>query len=428
MFAVSYQFLVLLFAFCYSAFFFLILRRKTKPAAPSSRRLEFLYVGAVLVLLVVPWILYAEFSPRGFRNVDILAYMPDSQEILRQGSIPQPAGLLQSQYYASFPAFTLLMSTLSVIAGLTALEVAYAMNVLIQVLFWLAVWVLLTKHFAVELKYRFLLVGVVLAAFANPYLYGYFNTPLPQTMGLCILLLLLIASMQATTSYSTLYIFLITLSLVHVSIIPIFILALSALLFFNAFTKQQTVGSMPKKTVMSLFLPLVVFLTYLFYTIAILPVADYMGRIVSFLSDLTKDALAGQIAVTEGLPRGELYALNALGPALVIGATVSYLIFYIQAVHQKRHVNNWLGVTAAISLLFILLGSLRGQFTVWGTAFFSISRYFNLPGFMLATIVTCFVIAKVLEQEDRKWLVIPLFIALVLSAIGGLIDPLVFSF
>ena len=144
------------------------------------------------------------------------------------------------------------------------------------------------------------------------------------------------------------------------------------------------------------------------------------------MSELTKDALSGQVGVTEGLSRGNLAPLNALGPALVIGATLAYLVLYVQAARSHREKNDWLGAIAAVSLLFIFIGTMRGQFTLWGTAFFSISRYFNLPGFFLATIVTGCVIANALTQQRKRYMIILLIVVLAFSAVGGLLDPLAF--
>jgi hypothetical protein len=422
MFAMSYQFLVLLFAFFYAIFFFFKLRNPPASKDPSaSQSHEILYISIMLLLVVVPWIVFALFNS-SFRSIDIYGYMSDSQKILQQGNIPQSSLMLENPYYASFPVFTLLVSSLTGISGLTSLQGVYVVNVVIQVLLLLAVWLFIRKNCS-GVRFQYIFLGIVAATYANPYLYGYFDTPLPQTMGLCILLLLLIfTSVQNSKRYSVMYLILLPIGLIEITVIPIFLLALILLFIFDTIlAKQSSVSARAR-----LALPATILMAYLVYTIAIFPVSGYLRKILSFMADLAKDALSGQVPVTQGLSRGALYPLNALGPALVIGATLSYLILYLQAVRNKKESNNWLGTVAVLALLFIVLGTMRGQFAVWGNAFFSISRYFNLPGYALATVVASWVIANSFEHEKRKWVLILLLAVVILSAVGGLLDPLVF--
>jgi hypothetical protein len=427
MFIFSYQFFVLVFSAFYVFLFWFLLRKPKPSKAPDNQRKhELLYLFALLALLILPWIVYEVINPQSFRNVDIFTYMPDSQQILQQGQIPPSNLLLECQYYATFPVFTLLLTFLTGISGVTALQGAYIINIVIQVLFWLSIWVLLRKSFLGNTKTRFVFLGIVLAAFANPYLYGYFNTPLPQTLGLCVLLLLFIACIPAQKSYSIIFIALLIIGLIHVSIIPIFLLVLLAMLIFKTLSKQNSSSVNANNNINRTLLPSVIFLTYLFYTIAIYPVSDYLQKTLSFMSALAKDALSGQVAVTEGLSRGPLYPLNALGPALIIGATLSYLILYLQAIRNHKEKNDWLGAIAVLALLFMILGAARGQLDVWGIGFFSLSRYFNLPGYALATVVASWVISQSFSYEKRKWVLALLVTAIVFSAIGGLLDPLVF--
>ena len=428
MFPLSYQFFVMFFAVCYAVFFFLKLRNaKALKESSSSKPREILFLGLMLILLVTPWIAYAVLNPQSFRNNDVYTYMSDSQTILRQGNIPAPSLMVENQYYAAFPVFTLLLSFISSITNLTSMQGVYVVNILTQVLFWLAVWLLIRKNSS-NIGFQYIFLGVVAATYANPYLYGYFNTPLPQTLSLSILLLLLIAtSFQNTKSYSIIYLFLLPIGLIHITTLPLFLLTLIILLISTVLPSRAPTSAVNVQNgLRRLILPAIVFLVYVVYTIAVYPVVDYLQKIGSFMTDLANDALSGQVAVTEGLNRGILYPLNALGPALVIGATLSYLLLYLQATRNHKESNNWLASIAVLSLIFIFIGTLRGQFTVWGDAFFSISRYFNLPGFMLATIITAFVIANLFQQERRKSFLLLLSVLLALSAIGGLLDPLVF--
>ena len=96
------------------------------------------------------------------------------------------------------------------------------------------------------------------------------------------------------------------------------------------------------------------------------------------MSALQEEALSGQLAVTDSLPRGILGPLNALGPSLVIGSILGFILLYIRSVYRPEKLPKWLGALSFIALIFIFLGTLRQLFDVWGIAFFSISRYFAL--------------------------------------------------
>jgi hypothetical protein len=74
-------------------------------------------------------------------------------------------------------------------------------------------------------------------------------------------------------------------------------------------------------------LPAIVFSTLAFHKVAIYPVTGYLQKISAFITNLVREALSRQVALIGGLPGGVLYPLNALDPALVIGATPILLRF-----------------------------------------------------------------------------------------------------
>ena len=362
----TYPYLVIIFSATYALFFaFQIRNIMPSNSFCTPRQFEMLFLGVTLVLLVLPRIVYAALNPQGFRNPDIFAYMSDSQEVLLRGRIPEADALKQDLYYAPFPAFTLLLSSLTMISGLSTLHSVHVINILIQALFWSSVYLLLNKVCGKVIPPQYVMLGLVAAAYANPYLYGYFNTPLPQTLGLSILLLLLFLRMQRSINHSIIYMIVITIALVHVTVIPVFLLILVALLLSNLLSKTSFVKQANQETnfqggLYSLLLPGLVFMTYLIYTGAIIPVAHWTEKILLFLLALQEAVLRGQVALTEGLPRGVLTPLNALGPSLVIGATLCYfLIFYLRAMLKHEKSNKWLGSIAMVALMLIFLGTLR---------------------------------------------------------------------
>lgn len=452
MFPLTYQILLILFACLFSVLFYFKLRHPIiEKAKVDGKRFELLLFCITIAILVIPWILYAVFSTEGFRGSDIFSYIPDSQKILVYGHIPpynlsniekiqiygylaEPTNVLsQCSYYSSFPIFTLLLSSISAVTGLSIMATANLLNILIQLVFWVSSILLIMELGKGTLNYRYVFLGIIIAAFANPYLYGYFNTPLPQTLGLDILLLLLLILIKKTgVSFSIIYPLLLIVGLVHVTILPLLLIILALYSLSTLIFSRHGLITVPKNPIkwkllpVSL-LPTVIFAIYLVFTIAFSVFSGYFENILGFFSSLSKDALAGQVAVTSGLSRGVLYPLNALGPALIIGANLCCIILFLQAIKQRKEVNNWLVIIAFTSLFFIVLGTARGQFaSAWGDNFFSISRYFNLPGFALGSVVAGYVVSKSFVNTQKNWILVALFGLFTLSAIGGLLDPLVF--
>jgi hypothetical protein len=273
------------------------------------------------------------------------------------------------------------------------------------------------------------MLGFVAATYANPYFYGYFNTPLPQTLALSVLLLLLFLTKRQT--YSVIHLIVATLALVHVMTIPVLLLILLTISLGNLLSKTSVAKQDGRENdfpigLYSLLLPVLLFVAYLISTIAIIPVVHYTQKILLFLSSLQEEAVRTQVAITEGLPRGILAPLNALGPSIVIGAILYYSIFYLRTMLAHGESNKWLGSIAVVALAFIIIGTLRQRFDTWGIAYYSISRYFALPGYALATVVASWIIANVFAHERGKWTLILLFAGLLSSALGGLLDPLAF--
>jgi len=378
----------------------------------------------------VPWVVYSLQNPFTFRSGDdIYSYLSDSNYILANGTLPQANDLIENNYYASFPVFTMLIFSINSVSGLSLLFTVHLLNILIQVLFWLLLWLTLNKNFTATSKIPYLFIGFIFAVYANPYLYGYFNSPLPQTLGLCALFLLFMVNTKNETPYAVLFMILLAFGLVHVSVIPLFLFVLSTLIFFNIVFAKQSIGIDKAKrfSPYMLMLPATVFLGYSFFTVAGYTITGYAQKIFLYMSDLATEALKGPVSVSEGLSRGVLYPLNALGPALVVGATLSFIAIYLMKLRNGEKTNNWLGAFAFAAIILIGLGALKGLFNVWGGAFGSISRYFNLPGYAFATIITVWVIANSfkIEQKNRVGTVL-LIVLLILSAIGGLTDPLAF--
>lgn len=428
MFSFSYPFLVLYFSMLYSIIFLKLLTHNSLGDNRTWYQFKSFYIGMLLLLLVLPWAVYARSSPQNFRNPDIFAYMFDSEEILRLGHIPSV--LKEDMYYVSFPVFTLLTSLLSLTSNLNSLHSVLLLNMIIQILFWLSIWTFIREISNRLLRLSHIAFGMVTVVYANPYLYGYFNTPLPQTMGLFIMLILYTIYIRLRIlSISNLitYLILLIAGLVHITVIPSFLFMVFVLYLLNRITLRQGIqhGGIQHGQYRVL-IPIAVFSIYITYTVALYPFSGYLQKVLGFINHVIVAAARGEVAITEGLPRGVLYPLNALGPALVIGATLSYIIMHLRAILKHEETDNELGAVALTSMVFITLGSLRQRFYVWGIAFFSISRYFNLPGYALATVVATWIVANALKHQKQRWLSILLIAVLILSAIGGLLDPLAF--
>ena len=408
------------------ALFFLLQDRKTSPrpiGEPDSRQLKWFALAAVC--LVLPRVIYAMQNPSTFASTDIFSYMKDSNLFLT-GRLPISSKLWnEDPYYASFPVVAMLITIVRSVTGLDVLITVHVINTVVQALFWLSVWLVMTKVLNVTAP-RFLSLAIVLVGFSNPYLYGYFDTLLPQNVGLAVILLLLYTSLKSGLDFGVTYTLLLVFGLVHVSVIPVF-LTIALMLKFTAYLQTKRVGfANPRPTLTSrLIAPALAFVAYLLLSAS---ASDTLGRyaryVLLFFQQAATQVTMGNASILAGLPRGDFLGIDALAASLIVGSTLAFAVSYLYALLKRRERNTDLAGIAIVALALMSAAAFRQRLDVFGAAFFSISRYFATPGYALGAIVACWQLAIILSRRRVASEMTMLYGLLALSAIGGLLDPL----
>jgi hypothetical protein len=428
----SYPYLVLTFTLCF-ALFFLLQRRESGFASaarnlPESEAHELRWFALAVISLVLPRVIYAIQNPTVFASPDILSYAKDSDQFLT-GRIPAISSELwnEDRYYAGFPIVAMLLTILRSVTGLDSIVAVHVVNTIVQILFWLAAWLVLTKVLNISAPTYSVSMAIVIAGFANPYLYGYFDTLLPQNLGLCLILLLLYTSMKSGIDFGVTFILLSVFSIVHVTTIPVFLTIAVMLRVVNTFQARRLGYSSNRSSLAGrwLIVPVLAFVAYLSGG-AIISVNDYGRYIMRFFQQVGGQALTGNVDILGGLSRGDLVGINSLAPALIVGSTGALVLFYLYSFFKRRDYNTELASIAIVALALMSAAALRQRVDVWSGvgAFGSISRYFGAPGYAIATLVVCWQLANILPRSRGNYETVVFYALLFLTAVGGLLDPL----
>jgi hypothetical protein len=401
----------------------LVLLLKMKGYAEHPKALNSTIILAiVLVVVIAPKILFNLGSYGLFADPDCTLYIKDSNLLSLTGHIPPPAtNFAEDPYYSAYPAFTLIINAISQVLGVTSTMAMYIVNVIIQLMFWMGTWLLLTKILPQK---GAISLSIIIAAFGNVYLYGYLGVPLPQTMGLSILLLMLLFALERATLGNTIvFILLSILGLVHVGVIPVLLAVLA--LEFGVQHFFRLGANRPLHSSANPFIPFVIYTSYLVFTPALRSFLGYFGDILHFFSVLPQAT-----AVSPGISRSFAF-LNATAPAFIIGTNLALLAWFIIRQRQKHSTICSLGAGVALAaILLIGVGTLKQRFDVM-EGFGSISRYFALPGYALGAIGTLIVLNVaicpiILDEKQNRAVRAFLVLIIILIAVGGLLDPFAF--
>lgn len=438
----SYPVLVVLLSSIISIFFLVLLStaKRHKPGYFRFVNTRLMYI-VVFLLIIGPNVLYSLQHYGNFFTPDCTAYIADSNMLSREGHIPQPKFLAEDMYYAAFPIFTLVLNSLAQISGMSSTMSLYVVNVAIEVLFWLCAWCLLAKIENGHGSMYYVSISLFIVAYANPYLYGYFGVAIPQTLGISILLLLLLCALRTmTTKHVFLYILLSVLGTVHIVVIPFLLVIMlytcfSRLAWSSGESNAYAETRFPHRILMnstSVVFPAIVFASYVAYTAALNSVVGYSGTIASFFNALLQREITGNLIVSPGVSRGLLAPLNALATSFIIGANLALIAWYLYASLRKpkRAPNYLYFVISLVSVSAITIGSLNQRFEVIGGTN-SISRYFALPGYALATIGALVVMNRtvvplIADRSSNRIARLVLILILILVVVGGVLDPFAF--
>lgn len=430
-FTLSYTVLVLIFSALTALLVFaLLLKRKGRVRYPSVMNSNLVYstfiLAIVILLIIAPSILYNLKSYGFFSSPDCYLYLKDSNLMSQIGRIPPQSNMAEDSYYSVFPVFTLIVNTISQVLGVTSTIAMYVVNVVTQLLFWLCTWILLTRILPIK---EIQPVSLVIVAFADVYLYGYLGIPIPQTLGLAILFLLLLFFTLETDSRGSAVTFLLLsiLALVHVGVIP-FLLAILLFAYFAQYFFH--IAQFHRVHLSTVLIPFIIYASYLTFTLALGRVLAYSKEFLDFFTSFRTNLLNGSVSVNPEVSR-PFAPLNALAPAFIIGTNLAFLIWCLLEQRRKHGTFGSLSIGISVAALIgIGIGSLRQRFDVMQGGG-SVSRYLALPGYALGVIGTLIVLNEaifplILNKTQNRALRVILTLILILIVVGGLLEPLAF--
>jgi hypothetical protein len=367
-----------------------------------------------------------------FQEPDYSAFEKDSDSILNAGHVSFE-NLSEDVYYRTFPIYTLINVILRLSTSLTYYETTLYLN-----FYCLALFILLSILLAERMSSRGFespeIILAVLLLYSNTYLYSLWGAFAPVNLAQIAILLALYLFLQnlneRKTSYNIGLLITYTFMLVHVSL-PVYLLillAFSLLYIYKTIQKRVSINWTSAFGV----LPAVIFSSYAtFQEITLKSLVERANLFVVYYNVLLK---SGPI-YSEALH--PYPAINALGPAFSIGITAAFFVKAAYSCIKGRHEAlehiplRLLFSIITISLtmilfaepLYFILGS-RGN----------IAMYLRMYGFFLNYIGGLSALSYVrwsnfnssAHIHDKLFLMVFLAI-MVLSTVGGLLDPFAFN-
>jgi len=417
-------------------FISLVLMGSSSKVMHRKNRKSELVLAISIIMVTLPGLLYKVQYLNSFADADPDAYLHDMRLIVKVGSIPLEK-LDANPYYRAYPIFELLLSLINITTSFDPSYSYMLLNTTSIVLVSIYLLKLFPKSIGCEGNGLAVLIGALMFL-GNIYTYGkWWNSFLPAMLGQVPLIMSLTMMFRSRKTDFLVILLLLSLGLVH---------SLTLLIYFSILLLYVVYSSYEKRGVSKfssssngsairwerIIMPLVIWLTYLVYSYA-------MAAIISAAEDLWTHIVITLTEVEQGLAIASpterpFILLNAIGPSLIVGITISYLINALYLRLVKHIETNALLDVISLSSIFLIGISSIFQFLVssrlyWSGAGFYPSIYGFFLSMMASVAITREKISGIDARSSRLSTRIALFVLLVfiiLAPIGGLSDPFAF--
>jgi hypothetical protein len=413
------------------------MRNSAKREHRKGRKLKLYIALAISIILVtLPGLLYKIQYVNSFAEADPDAYLHDTRLIVRIGSIPVEK-LDANLYYRAYPIFELLLSLINITTSLTPSYSYMLLNAASIILVSIYLLKLFPKSIGCEGDDLTVLIGALMLL-GNIYTYGkWWNCFLPAILAQVPLIVSLTMVFKSRKTDVLVILLLLSLGLVHALMLLIYFSILLLYIVYNSYGKRgaSKFSSLSSGSAIRLekaAMPLIIWLTYLLYSYAIGVMIgaakEFWIHIVITLTEVEQG-----LAVVSPVYR-PFVLLNAIGPSLIIGTTIAYVIntLYLRV---ARHIEtNALLDTISLTSIFLIGISFMLQFLKSSYLYWSGARFYpSIYGFFLSTIASIAITKKNISTIDARSSRLSTRIALfaflvfiVLAPIGGLSDPFAF--
>jgi len=394
-------------------------KRKSKATEEKISMRISLALAVGLITYIVPQglkLLLAEFS---YPNPDTYNYVLSVEKLMPWSKMPI------DPYYRGFPVYIIWGDVLSLVLGTNGHN-AFAILHIASSLLIPVLMLIMTRTFDPQIHKSLFPLLYPLIPITSIYLYSYTMIMIPQSVGISVLLLMLtlVFKHMRRMEYLLVYTMLIPISLVHFTVVPTYIFILTTFVILKIVAQRS---AMPTRNIIALLSvpPLLLHLIYSTYAYSANNLKQYIEYYIQLwvYMLMRPERVFDSMATTAvaGFSRRYPY-INALGPALFLSLMLAGAYTILKRLVQFNAAPL---STAIIGIIYLTLGVSRLYFAVWIPSA-SIARYVNVYGFLLISIFNTYILAQLLDREDRC-VNIALAIMFALGFIGAILDPFTFQ-
>lgn len=364
-----------------------------------------------LLLLLVPLVFYYASQPDSFPSPDTYGYIMASY-------LNVWSDMPIDSYYKQFPIYVILNKFLGSSTGLEYFRSLIVIHLSSVLLLYLLIIILMRK-----LDKNFLQTSPLLSIFvsalliATIYLYSYLNLYIPQTFSLSIFLYLLISALNKRPLLLILFSI---PALVHVSVVPMYIVVMVPG-FLLLYLFQKSISSSYE---ISLFiLPLFFYSIYQLYYVNFSFVI-YLNYYINLIQNIIfkPEKVGISLVVTQSVS-STLNFYNAFALAFHVSLYIVGLYLIIRRIQYHPLV-----IIFGIFSGFLLLLGFTKYYVATDIPSYSVARYVNVYGFLFLTLFNIYTLTRLFNIAHNKIIRYIVVIAMFLAVIGALTDPFTFPY
>ena len=364
-----------------------------------------------ILLLLVPLVIYYVSQPNSFAD-------PDTYGDIIASYLSVWNDMPIDPYYRQFPIYVILNKFLGSFTGLEysqSLVMLHLLSVLSLFLLIIILMQTLDKDFSRTLPLAPIFVSATLIS--TIYLCAYFNIYIPQVFSLSIFLYLLLSALKKRR----LLVILFSIpALIHVSVVPMYIIVMTPV-FLAPYLLRQSLSSSYDTSL--LLLPLLLFLIYMLLHYGIFELIPGIRDYIKILYTLFfgQQKVITSIAVAQGTYHHNFYN------AFALAFQVSLYIVGLYLVTRRVRYHPLSIIFGVISGFLLLIGYMK-YYAVTNISYGSLARYVNIDGFLFLALFNIYTLMRLLNNAQSKYTRYMVFAMMLLAVVGALTDPFAFPY
>ena len=408
----------IVYAFIYSAILIYLLHKTSSRNAKFAKSIlnhHFISLVVGMVIICLPVSLYTIMVTHSYPS-------PDTYGDIIACNMEFWGSLPIDPYYRAYPIYVILNKFVGIVT-----ELDYSLSILLlhisSILMTFLSVILLIKHFGERracikhaLLYSLIFIDTI-------YLYSYFNIFIPQSFALWIIGFMMLALLN---NMLIPFILLSILALVHIGVIPLFIIIILLQTLFKAFklSNNSDLNRWVKRS--TIIIPAVLHLLYIAYLYGGQSLITYLHYYIKILYDtiFRPENVASVLYTTSGGLQRQYFFVNALAPGSFLSLVLVglYLVFF-----RKEKYSPVISAFGILGMVLLSIGVAR-YYNVTEVPSVSVARYTNVYGFYFLSIFAAHTVYYILRRYGDEKIHYAIFIMLVLGVLGSFTDPFTFPY